>query len=884
MRTKTSGWWLGLLFGTTAWAADIDLTTRAITFAAVPRTLTAPTVDGDLTDSCWQQAKVIDGFQLTAGDRGKAPQFATKARMLFDETHLYVAFECLEPDVAGLKAKSKWHDDPDIEYDDRVEVFLDVGHDHRHYWELAVNPAGALFDQAAFYRLHGSRTCDFFPEKNLRWQARTKLGTDRWTVEIAIDVTTLGLPRLEEGITWGCNLARVRRPDVAHGDELRGHQPGAGAEYSAWVPVRDYIEETISNFHAPLEFADIVFGRPGFAVEQVRLPSARYTMGPVGRTTEFGWNPLEVVLRPDDGQPHDYDVALATEASASPAWSARETATFRPGQATALRYNVSHDLENSLVLQILDPATGRQLYRTSYIETVPPLAEFDLSALYTRQSEHGSSVKVRVPADAATRKGAELRLSVRAAAGGPELQAATVSDLSAAYTPVPVFDLEKLRALSGGDYVIDCRLVAKADEKLLGEFQQKLTKPNDTASRTFGATRGAYSFAGVSLDAIRVRFPFDAEFVFWRGANYMPWWEMNQLAISYQGMEVWGGGGQGCNEVMQDRECRYSRVELLENSPARVVVHWRYALADAHYFIFHNEWVDEYFTFYPDGSGARVVTLQANAAVQHEILDTIVVKPPGTRTAQLFDETMATLAKPGESPVSIRAFSQDRAAYNAFLAGGQDFLAEFHFKDRLHPYLAFSFRDDVMPGVRRGMVSVSRTMFQNAEQRGHWPLARYPIDGYNVVGLDVPTHFGLGNIHTDTQVSSQPNRWIFLLGAANAGSDVPARQAKGWLHPADVQVLDGATTVQNYDLAERAYRLTAHPDQKQVSLRFRANDGVYHPALVIATAAAPTAVRIDDVAVPPENYAVGRTRHGEVVLFLQQELKDGARLSFDLQH
>ncbi|HYD83124.1 MAG TPA: sugar-binding protein, partial [Opitutus sp.] len=210
-----------------------DLVRRPIAFMSVERTKVAPKIDGDLDDLCWRQTREIGGFQRTAGDRSKPVQFATTARLLFDDTHVYIAFECLEPDVAGLKSTAKSHDDPGIEFDDRVEVFLDLGHDHRNYWELAVNPAGAQFDQAAFYRYHGSRTCDFFPEKNLFWRAKTKIGADRWTVEIAIDVRSLGLMRIEEGTTWGFNLARVRRPAVQHGDELRSRLPGEGAEYSA---------------------------------------------------------------------------------------------------------------------------------------------------------------------------------------------------------------------------------------------------------------------------------------------------------------------------------------------------------------------------------------------------------------------------------------------------------------------------------------------------------------------------------------------------------------------------------------------------------------------------------------------------------------------------
>jgi hypothetical protein len=180
------------------------------------------------------------------------------------------------------------------------------------------------------------------------------------------------------------------------------------------------------------------------------------------------------------------------------------------------------------------------------------------------------------------------------------------------------------------------------------------------------------------------------------------------------------------------------------------------------------------------------------------------------------------------------------------------------------------------------MVSVNRALFQNAEQRGHWPLSQYAVDGYNAVGLDVPTHFSFGNIHTAVTPAAQPNRWLFLIGAAGAGSDAPRAQARAWLYPADVKVLDGATVFRGYDAAERAYRLAPAPGQRRVSVQFAAAGGVFHPVLLLDAPAAPAAVQLDGVALPGEKVATGRTAAGATVLFLDAVLRDGATVSFDL--
>ncbi len=45
--------------------------------------------------------------------------------------------------------------------------------------------------------------------------------------------------------------------------------------------------------------------------------------------------------------------------------------------------------------------------------------------------------------------------------------------------------------------------------------------------------------------------------------------------------ETWGtSGGQGCQEPMSDKESYTNHARIIENTDARVVVHWRYPLLD----------------------------------------------------------------------------------------------------------------------------------------------------------------------------------------------------------------------------------------------------------------------------------------------------------------
>jgi hypothetical protein len=95
--------------------------------------------------------------------------------------------------------------------------------------------------------------------------------------------------------------------------------------------------------------------------------------------------------------------------------------------------------------------------------------------------------------------------------------------------------------------------------------------------------------------------------VYWRGSNYGAGWvtEKNKW-MSDQSSEIMTF--YGCAEHMADKQNRFAHVRILENSPARVVIHWRYASANIMYqFQNRRTWTDEYHYIYPDGMAVRHV-------------------------------------------------------------------------------------------------------------------------------------------------------------------------------------------------------------------------------------------------------------------------------------
>jgi hypothetical protein len=203
-------------------------------------------VDGDLSD--WEGIPTVGDFTLSDGSGPAARQ--TRARMCWDDAHLYIAFESDDPDIWG----TYFNRDDTIYEEEVVEAFIDPDSDLKVYFEFQTSPHGTLFD-AIIHNPTGDR-------KDMRgdtswdcegWKVAVKVdGTldnrddlDKgWTVEWAIPFASLGTaphtPR-QDGDTWRINLYRIdRTPEV---------------EYSCWSPTL----AVPANFHVPTQFGKLVF-------------------------------------------------------------------------------------------------------------------------------------------------------------------------------------------------------------------------------------------------------------------------------------------------------------------------------------------------------------------------------------------------------------------------------------------------------------------------------------------------------------------------------------------------------------------------------------------------------------------------------------------------
>jgi len=219
-------------------------------------------IDGKLDERAWQRAPLITGFRLTR--KLTAATSATRARLLWDKRHLYVAFECDDADVIATLTER----DADFWKEDVAEVFIDADGDEMSYIEIELSPRGLLYDASI---------ADYRPE--IDWPA------DIGHLDVYYSLKIFDAPAIRSAVRvdgtlndstdadrgWSCELA-IPWKDLARGTNVNRAPPKPGDvwrmglyrinintdkqanpdEYAAWNP-------TTSWFHVPWSFGRVEF-------------------------------------------------------------------------------------------------------------------------------------------------------------------------------------------------------------------------------------------------------------------------------------------------------------------------------------------------------------------------------------------------------------------------------------------------------------------------------------------------------------------------------------------------------------------------------------------------------------------------------------------------
>lgn len=212
----------------------------------VKRSVSPMIIDGVLNEESWQKAQEVGDFFLADGT-AKASS-TTHAKMLWDSSSLYLAFECFDTDIiATMTAR-----DDKLWEEEVVEMFFAPYSPEKFgYTELEVSPRGTALDLYV-REVRGVMPVALpYHSYDLNLRVGTSIrgtlnnSSDKdtsWTVEIAIplrDIQPVNLPPISDGDIWKMNLYRMERFPVK--------------EFIAWSP-------TLQNkFHVPSRFGSMMF-------------------------------------------------------------------------------------------------------------------------------------------------------------------------------------------------------------------------------------------------------------------------------------------------------------------------------------------------------------------------------------------------------------------------------------------------------------------------------------------------------------------------------------------------------------------------------------------------------------------------------------------------
>lgn len=384
--------------------------------------------------------------------------------------------------------------------------------------------------------------------------------------------------------------------------------------------------------------------------------------------------------------------------------------------------------------------------------------------------------------------------------------------------------------------------------------------------------------------------------VFWRGTRYGPAWVMeNNKWMADQSIENFNNQ-DGCIEHMLDPHCRFSHVRIIENTPARVVVHWRYCPTSANKN--HSQvnpvsdwedWVDEYYTFYPDKVGIRKVILYSEGR-------------------SLWPEEVIALCQPGQKPEDV----VDLSAMTLVNLKGQSHTYTWEEKTPKvregDKYYHFGSESEERPViVRVNMKSENKpfqifettnrfSIFAHEHRKGysyfpwwnHWPVAQVPSDGRYCQAADRASHFSLAwGGPPPHEGEGKTYWWAWMYGATKGEAESLVPLARSWLLPAKLVVESGATSGR-YDLTQRCYVLSSTENRGAENLCFRleasSDTPVVNPAFIVENWGNREAVlQVDGKAVPQgKAFRFGyirRINRYDLVVWIKMEFEQPVKFS-----
>jgi hypothetical protein len=337
--------------------------------------------------------------------------------------------------------------------------------------------------------------------------------------------------------------------------------------------------------------------------------------------------------------------------------------------------------------------------------------------------------------------------------------------------------------------------------------------------------------------------PNGGRFVFWRGSSFIPFWAgIHNTAACYEWAEIISQprGAVDCVEPLMDKELRYGRVEIVESTPARVHVRWRYQSTDFEYKVWGDEAVEDYY-FYPDGFGTRVVNLKADPKNDYELSEFIMITPQGAYPFEVLpDDPIDALYLDGRrhafrfpnptaaDPALQRHDKTDVPALYRLRFGKNEALSAIYFNPG----------EAQLPGVVFAPFFDAGQMVTPSYWGSHWPLARGNSTGRTIddriqftpthnsvmswagkrpVPLATAEHVTLDTLGRSRRMTTR--RWAWLIGMSDADDARLVDWAKSFATPPSVELRGARVDLAGYAPERRAICLEVLSRDVQIRIK-----------------------------------------------------------------
>jgi len=312
-----------------------------------------------------------------------------------------------------------------------------------------------------------------------------------------------------------------------------------------------------------------------------------------------------------------------------------------------------------------------------------------------------------------------------------------------------------------------------------------------------------------------------SKFIFWKGVSYIPMMvNENDFWYSNEFNETWStSGGQGCQEPMSDKQCLYNSVKILENTPARVVVHYRFPLVDvkkykANY-VEETGWydiADWYYYIYPDGVAVKVEHLWTSGERNHEWQESMTIFGPDQHPHDIIER---------KATFTIVRIDGEHAVYdwNPLPPDGIDDVerANIQHINYRGEYDPVTIVDEMLwTNVYGGEI----TDYAIFPTWNHWPVGQMPSDGRYASYPDRTSHSSLSHIfppNYDEQFGNRPYQVkLFMEGMLKQEPLELIPLAKSWIHAPLLRNVKGCTG--KYNKPERAYEFETESDSMSMTI------------------------------------------------------------------